>query len=342
MNFPELFISRPGIVLPSERLTNEDVLGIIRSRFRGRPEDWPIIEMGIRTVFEKCGTAVRYLDPSPSTRVAGFAARAGRVCLDRAGIEATALDQVVYGGIAREYFEPATAMELAVALGTSERVHGFDITSACVGVLEALYAVAGHFALDPGKQHALIATGELSRNYLSYDIQTPADLLHRAAGLTIGNAAAAFIVSRTPHAGGSARLLSVRSRAIPKHWALCTVPIDGAFTSFSIELFRLHVHVAPEVRALLDEVGWSVKDVRHFILHQPSDTMVRKVLADLGADPSQGPAIHGVYANTVSAAIPVTFDHLIAEGALSPGDKIVFATAAAGFSVVCAAAVWCG
>lgn len=339
MAIPELYVSRPAVALPSERLSNEDVLTIVRQRYKGPPEAWPMLEAAIRNVFERCGSEWRYLDPAPTTRVAAFAARAATLALERAGHAATDLDMAVYGGIAREYLEPATAMELSALLG-AERLHAFDVTSACVGFLEALAAVAGHFALDERRKVALVATGELSREYLSYDIQSLPELAHRAAGLTIGNAAAAVLVTRTPTPGGCARLVGMHSRALPKHWALCTVPVGGAFTSFSTELFRLHVHVAPEVRELLGQVGWAAGEVDHYVFHQPSNTMVRKVLDELGVSHERGAAIHGLYANTVSAALPVTLDHLLREGRVRHGDRIVLATAAAGLSIATAALVW--
>mgnify|MGYP001066252687 CR=1 FL=1 len=51
--------------------------------------------------------------------------------MERVG--ARKLDLLIYGGIAREYFEPATAMEIASKLGTGP-IHAFDgqLTSAAV------------------------------------------------------------------------------------------------------------------------------------------------------------------------------------------------------------------
>ncbi len=70
--------------------------------------------------------------------------------------------------------------------------------------------------------------------------------------------------------------------------------------------------------------------------------MVHKVLGDLGVPLDRGPAIHGLYANTVSAALPVTLDHLLRQGAVKPGHRLVLGTAAAGFTVAVMALEWAG
>ena len=200
---------------------------------------------------------------------------------------------------------------------------------------------AGRFAVHDEMRYALIATGELTREYLAYDVQTVDELTHRAAGLTIGNAAASVLIGRTPFPGGSGRLVGFRSTAVPRHFALCQVPVGGAFTSFSADLFRLHGLVPPEIRALLADIGWSLDSVDHFVFHQPSDTMLRRVVAELGVPPERAPALHSVCGNTVSAAIPVTLRHLLDRGAIKPGDRVICATAAAGLSIAVAALEWC-
>ena len=122
------------------------------------------------------------------------------------------VDLVIGGGIARQYFEPSTAMEVAAKLGL-KRTHAFDVTAACVGHLEAIQAAAGYLTLHDNYRTALMFTSELSGPFLSYEIQTVRDLQMKTAGLTIGNAAACVLLRRSPsRAAASASSPSIPSR----------------------------------------------------------------------------------------------------------------------------------
>ena len=340
MAFPVAYLSRPGVVLPAARLSNDDVVQRIRARYGGSEQDWPRVEAGIRTVFERCNSQYRHIEEDAGVRVGDFAAQAARACLDTNGVAATAVDLVVYGGIAREYFEPATAMEVAAKVGVREPVHAFDVTSACAGLLEAVQIGCAYLAMNPRIETVLVAAGELTRQFLGYDVQSPAELETKVAGLTIGNAAAAWLVRREPFANGCARILDMNTFSLPSQWGLCQAPIDGTFTSHSHELFKLNSHVPGEIQRLLARVGWTVADVDHFVFHQPSDHMVSKVLRDLGDGADQAVRIHHLYGNTSSTTVAVAMNHLLAEREVRGGDRLVFCSAAAGFSMVTAVAEW--
>ncbi|HEY3994498.1 MAG TPA: 3-oxoacyl-[acyl-carrier-protein] synthase III C-terminal domain-containing protein [Mycobacterium sp.] len=315
------------------------MLSRVRASFRGSASEWDPIEEGIRYVFGRCNTQVRYVDPDPTLSPGEFASRAATACLWQNGVEASEVDLLVYGGIAREAFEPATAAEVAGRLGATP-IHAFDVTCACAGLVEALHVVAGYFALHDELQTALVCAGELTRDRLTYDIQSVDDVTTRAAGLTLGNAAAAFLVTREPLPGGSARLTGFRHKSLPQHYDLCTAPIDGHFISHSKELFALAVHVPPEVRLLTEAVEWSPQDVDHYIFHQPSEAILTRVFNELGARPEARVHTHSLFGNTASTSWAVALDHRLKHGTVEGGDKIVIASAASGFTIVCASAVW--
>jgi 3-oxoacyl-[acyl-carrier-protein] synthase III len=70
-------------------------------------------------VFERCNTQVRYVDPDLTLSAGEFASRAATACLWQNGVYASEVDLLIYGGIAREAFEPATAAEVAGRLGAT-------------------------------------------------------------------------------------------------------------------------------------------------------------------------------------------------------------------------------
>src|SRR5690348_9589691 len=186
MTLPTLYFSRPATVLPETAMDNDDVLALVRKEFSGPAEEWNGVEQTIRYVFDRCNTKTRYLDQSTTLMPAEFASQAAQACLEENGVAAEDLDLVVYGGIARGNFEPATAAEIAGILGVGS-VHAADVTCACAGLIEALHTVAGYFALHPEMKTALICSGELTRGRIAYDMRGLRDVALFAAGLTLGN-----------------------------------------------------------------------------------------------------------------------------------------------------------
>ena len=333
------YLSRPSVHLPRRRLSNEDVIHEVQSRYRGSAARWPEIEAGIRLVFERCNSRYRHIEEDPQLRVGDFAATAARACLEAQGVAPGEVDLVIYAGVAREYFEPATAMEVAAACGIS-RTHAFDVTSACVGQLEGIHVASALLNMVPRYRNALVVSGELTRQFLCYDVQRPEELATKVAGLTIGNAAAAWLVGREPYPGGCAELVAMDNLSLTEHWHLCSAPVDGTFTSRSHELFKLNVHVAPEIQRVLRGAGWAVGDVDHFISHQPSEHMNVKVLEALGADPARGQGTHHLYGNTASTTVALNMHELLARRPFTPGQRLVYCSAAAGFSVVTLLGAW--
>lgn len=310
-----------------------------RECFRGSAKEWEPIEQIIRWVFDRCNTKVRYFEGETLVSPGEFAAQAGAACLAQNGVSASDVDVVIYGGVARDAFEPATAAEVAGRLGAAPLV-ALDVTCACAGLLEALHVAAGYFALHDEVQTALICSGEITRDRLSYDMQSVEDVMVNVAGLTLGNAAAAMLVTREALAGGGARLVEMIHQTRAQHWDLCRAPVDGHFTSQSKELFALSVHVVPEVQKMLDNAGWHADEVDHFAFHQPSRAVLEKIFAELGAKPDAGVHTHGLFGNTASTAWALALDHRLRTGTVAAGDKIVLGSAAAGFTIVAATAVW--
>jgi 3-oxoacyl-[acyl-carrier-protein] synthase III len=340
--FPELHLSKPGVHLPATRVDNAEIIRRVRAAFRGTNDEFTKIASAIEHVFGLCKTRVRYLEPEVRPgMVADYAVAAAQQCLEVNGVSLDEVDLVICGGIARQYFEPATAMEIAAKLGL-ERTHAFDVTAACVGHLEAIQAAAGYLTLHDHYRTALVCTSELSGPYLSYDIQGVRDLQMKTAGLTIGNAAACMLLRSKPFPGGGIRLRAINTFTAPDHWHLCQVPIGGTLVSSSVELMRLGKYIPPWVFERLAALSLRPDDIDHYIFHQPSEVMVRKILADIGVDPEKGVYTHALYGNTASASVGVTYRHLLEERTVKPGDKIVLGSAAAGYSMVMATGEWSG
>ena len=146
VSLPELYLSKPGVTLPATRVDNAEIIRRVRAGFKGSADEFASIASAIEHVFGLCKTQVRYLEPDERPGiVADYAVAAAKDCLEVNGVSLDEVDLVICGGIARQYFEPATAMEVAAKLGL-KRTHAFDVTAACVGHLEAIQTAAGYLA----------------------------------------------------------------------------------------------------------------------------------------------------------------------------------------------------
>jgi 3-oxoacyl-[acyl-carrier-protein] synthase-3 len=339
MAFPACFLSGPTVVLPGQRIGNDEVLREVRRNYKGPTKDLPFIEGVVSRVLRQCGSQYRHIEPDPSVRVADYASRAAKACLDENGVSADEIDLLINGGIAREYFEPATAMEIAANLGI-EKVHALDVTSACAGQLEAIHIACSYLNMYGHMNTALVCSAELTREFLCYEIQSIEELESKLAGLTIGNAASAWLIRREPFSSGCVRLLGMRNFSLPQYWHLCQAPINGTFVANAGELFKLSVHVAPELGRMLEQVGWSPEEVDHFVFHQPSDKMIQKVLLELGTDRDKAVYCHHLFGNTASTTVSLAMRQLLLENELEAGEKLILSTAASGFTMVTAAGEW--
>jgi len=341
LSLPEFHLSKPGVAFPATRVDNAEVIRRVQELYRGSAEDWPTLKSAIEHVFGLCKTQYRYLAAQDEAGVADQAVAAAKNCIEVNSASLDEVDLVICGGIARQYFEPATAMEVAAKLGL-KRTHAFDVTSACVGHLEAIQTAAAYLNLHDDYRTALVCTSELAGPYLSYDIQTVRDLYAKSAGLTIGNAGACFLLRRAPWPGGGVKLMQIDTYTAPDHWHLCKVPVLGTFVSSSVELMRLGKLIPPWLKDRLTVTGWQPDEVNHYVFHQPSEIMVRKIMDDIGVSQDKGVYSHSLYGNTASASVGVTFKHLLDERDVEPGDKFVLGSAAAGYSMVMASGVWTG
>jgi 3-oxoacyl-[acyl-carrier-protein] synthase-3 len=341
VSLPELHLSKPGVHLPAVAVDNAETIRRVRALFKGTNDEFAAVAAAIEHVLGMCKTQVRYIEPDPMRPgiLADYAVAAAKKCLEVNGVSLDEVDLVIGGGIARQYFEPATAMEVAAKLGL-KRTHAFDVTAACVGHLEALQTAAGYLALHDSYRTALVFTAELSGQFLSYDIQNVRDLQTKTAGLTVGNAAACMLLRKKPFPGGGIHLKAIHTFTAPDHWNLCQVPIDGTLVSSSVELMRLGKYIPPWVKERLGALGMAPGEIDHYVFHQPSEVMVRKILADIGVDPERGVYTHALYGNTASASIGVTYRQMLEDRRVKVGDKIVLGSAAAGYSMVMATGEW--
>ncbi len=155
------------------------------------------------------------------------AVAAARKAIDNAAIDARDLQVLIYAGVCREQFEPATACAVAERLGISPDAYVYDVSNACLGVLNGLIDIANRIEL--GQVSAgMVVSCESSREIIEVAIQrmraepSMQVFAESVATLTGGSGAAAVLLtSRRGGASNGRRLVGAVSQAAPEHHRLC-------------------------------------------------------------------------------------------------------------------------
>ncbi len=336
-----LYLSIPGVVIPPKKYTNDDILSKVFEKFKGKNHEWERIKTGISFVFKYCGTDTRFLGQGESEQVLDYVIDASRKACELNGISLNEIDLLIYGGIYREYFEPATAMEISSKLGLN-RVSAFDVTNACGGLLQAVHVASSMMNMDRNIRNAICCTVDFPDEAINFDIQTFEELSEKSAGLTLGSGASAWIISRNRFEVGGARLAAFKNTSITSGYNICKVPVtERKFQSQSSKIFELGLkHVPDEIDSMIYSLGWRKNELKHVLAHQPSQKIIENICELTGINKAIVPSIHHLYGNTINSSIPMVMDYLFQMNKLTNGDKMIFNSAAAGFSMVTGAAVW--
>ena len=164
-----------------------------------------------------------------------YAAAAGRAALDRAGVHPMAIDVLITANASHDVAEPATSAIVQSKLGC-RNASTMDVKNACNGFLNALDVAAA--LIGTGRAgRVLVTAGEVLSPAIDWDVRGMGDLRGKLAGLTLGDAGAAFVVEAdaTEPAGpdelpGHAGVRGIRQGDFMTdgdHWELSTLLAGG-------------------------------------------------------------------------------------------------------------------
>ncbi|MCP3900304.1 MAG: 3-oxoacyl-ACP synthase III [Desulfobacteraceae bacterium] len=95
--------------------------------------------------------------------------KAGQKAIAESGISPDQIDSLVYCGVCREGFEPATSCAIANNLNISPNAHIYDVSNACLGVITGMIQVANEIELGNIKT-GLVVSCETSRQIVDSTI----------------------------------------------------------------------------------------------------------------------------------------------------------------------------
>lgn len=326
MRFEHTCIESLAVTLPDEVLTSVE----IETRLRPLYERLKLPEGRLELM-----TGIRERRVWPvGTRPSDASAAAGLAALAKSAIKPELVELFIHSAVSRDMLEPATASFAHRKIGLPATAQIFDVSNACLGLLNSLTIAAG--LIESGQiRCALVVAGENSRPLVEQTLQT---LLERPldrngikpyfANLTIGSGAVgAVICHRDLVTGKPHRLIGGVARAATAHSELCQGDTHGAdslaMQTDSEALLIAGVALARDTwRDFKAETGWNADVVDRYICHQVGSVHRRKLYEALGLDPARDFSTFETLGNTGSVALPATLALAIEAGAIQTGQKV--------------------
>lgn len=261
------------------------------------------------------------------------------------------VDLLIHASVCRDFLEPATASVVHANLGLSPGAMIFDLSNACLGVINAI-VVAGNMIENGQIKCALIVSGENGGPLLEHTIQellsNPTidrkNIKKYIANLTIGSAATAILLthkSRSPH---SPQILggAVLTDSSANH--LCRG--DGNTHSLvmetdSEELLKYGIALAKSTWQLMrNELSWSNDTPDLVLTHQVGVAHEKLTFESLELTHLRTYKTYPFLGNTGSSALPITLMMAAEEGKINKGERVALLGIGSGLSSIMLGVQW--
>jgi len=282
--------------------------------------------------------------------------RSARRAIAAAEIDPREIGLLVHGSVCRDYLEPATACGVHAALGLARECAVYDVSNACLGLLNGVIQAADMIELGRTRA-ALVVGAENGRHLVENTIErlnadttlTRADVKLAVASLTIGAASAAILLTHRSISRTQNRLLGGVVYADTSHHGLCRSGRDEArdaalrplMSTDSEALLEGGLAAAEAAFERFRELtGWQAEDIQKTFCHQVGTAHKRLTFETLGLDPAADFTTFETLGNTGSCALPVTAALGIERGHLKPGDRTALLGIGSGINVVMLGVDW--
>lgn len=163
----------------------------------------------------------------PGYKLSDGATAAARKALEKAQFRPADVDILIYAGVCREQFEPATACAVAANLGINQDATVYDLSNACLGVLNGVVEVANRIELGQARA-GLVVSCETAREIN----ETAIDRVNRSKSLDVfrsslatftggSGAVAVLVTDKDLSAEERRRLVGGAAKNAPQHHDLC-------------------------------------------------------------------------------------------------------------------------
>ncbi len=286
------------------------------------------------------------------------AALAARRCLEQAAVAGSQIETLIYAGVCRDQFEPATACAVADALRVHPHAHVYDLSNACLGVLNGMLDVANRIELKQIRA-GMVVSCETARDITETILgellrERSMDVLTRSlATLTGGSGAVAVLLSDGSLGPTRHRLLGGVAHTAPEHHRLCrwglaedpsaaesrTLVQSMATDSAAVLKHGLALGVSTW-QAFLAEMAWSEEDVDKVICHQVGAAHRERMLDLLHLPSAKDFSTFPTLGNMGTVSLPLSAALAEERGFLQSGDLVGFLGIGSGLNSVMLGLQW--
>jgi 3-oxoacyl-[acyl-carrier-protein] synthase-3 len=328
------FIST-GICVPDRVVTNDEL-----SQVMDTSDEWIRTRTGIQQR--------RWVPADGSQLTSDLGAGAARMALERAGLQATDLDAIIFATLSPEYMFPGSGVLLQQKLSVPG-IPCLDVRNQCSGFLYGL-SIADAWIRAGQYRRVLLVGAEVHSAGL--DVTTRgrdlAVLFGDGAGAAVLGATEADgrgVLSTHIYADGSQAKLLWCDLGGCAHNPRFTPELLEAGLQFPImqgrEVFRNATTRMPEaVRTALQVNGLTTDDIKVFIPHQANLRIAEMCQKQLGLRDDQVFNNIQRYGNTTAASIPLAMHEALEAGRFGRGDLVMIAAFGSGFTWGSAAIRW--
>ncbi|MDM8550973.1 3-oxoacyl-ACP synthase III [Desulfobacterales bacterium HSG2] len=256
----------------------------------------------------------------PGYKMYEGATAAGEKAIDRSGISPEEIGMLIYGGVCRDNLEPATACAVADGLGLGSETEIYDVSNACLGVLNGMVQIAN--AIELGQIRAGLAVScEASRQIVDVTIDRllehpDMELFKKTiATLTGGSGAVAVLLTDASISEHGHRLAGGIMRSAPAHHRLCLWGPDAGRAVDGIHVMQtdsagvLQNGVALGIetyKAFKRELSWPEDKPDKVICHQVGSTHQKNILESVGIPREKDFTTFQYLGNIGTVSLPIT------------------------------------
>ena len=291
-------------------------------------------------------------------RLADGAVLAARRALEAADVRPGQVQALIYGGVCREHFEPATACRVASELGVNPDAAVYDLSNACLGVLNGMVEIANRIELGQIRA-GLVVASETAREINDIMIERMCqdrsmDFFKLSlATLTGGSGAVAVLLTDGSFSREKRRrLLGGVTQTAPQFHGLCRWGIEALkplashhflqFTSTDSAAVLTHgVELGIRTwQAFLRKLGWVRERIDRVICHQVGASHRDTILRSLGIAPEKDFSTFPYLGNIGTVSLPLTAALAEDREVLNPGDNVAFLGIGSGLNCLMLGVQW--
>lgn len=288
-------------------------------------------------------------------------AKAGQKAIDMAGISPDDIDALVFCGVGRDGFEPATACAVADNLKISPSAHVYDVSNACLGVITGMVQVANEIELG-NIRAGLVVSCETARQI----VESTIDEINEAKSIDFYKKT---IATMTGGSGAAAVLLTDGSFNTGPRDKSDLHRIDGGVVRHSSQYHKLcrwtfeehgmpahsKIRMRTDARAVLehglDLAGKTFTALRQeldipddkpdkIICHQVGSTHQQMFLKAINMDKKKDFSTFPFLGNMGTVSLPMTAAMADERGFLNKGDYVGFLGIGSGLNCLMMGVEW--